>query len=207
MCLAAFQAFWGKAYKYFPLKTVFLTCITIFEIGSLVVAVAPSSTVIIVGRAIQGAGGAGITGGSFTILAFITEPKHLHKVMGHGFFESGVDMLLSLGPGTRWCLYPRCQLEMVFLCQLTSWRHRDSYYVDILQDAPTFSRCTCQAERNTFAFRYRWSRPHSHCVDVPAACITRRWCHIPLEQQCADRIACLIRLDNHCLRSTRVEAW
>jgi MFS transporter, DHA2 family, glioxin efflux transporter len=82
MCLAAFQAFWGKAYKFFPLKSVFLTCITIFEIGSLVVAVAPSSTVIIVGRAIQGAGGAGITDGCYIILAFITEPKHLHKVMG-----------------------------------------------------------------------------------------------------------------------------
>ncbi|EXJ93249.1 hypothetical protein A1O3_01806 [Capronia epimyces CBS 606.96] len=82
MCLAAFQAFWGKAYKYFPLKIVFLVCIVIFEVGSLVVALAQNSTTVIVGRAIQGAGGAGITGGCYVICAFITPPNRLPAVMG-----------------------------------------------------------------------------------------------------------------------------
>jgi MFS family permease len=48
----------------------------------LIVALAQNSTTIIVGRAIQGAGGAGITGGAYTICAFITQPKHLAPVMG-----------------------------------------------------------------------------------------------------------------------------
>lgn len=82
MSLAAFQAFWGKAYKYFPLKIVFLTCIGIFEIGSLIAALAPSSTVLILGRAIQGLGGAGVTGGCYIIFAFITPPKNMTAILG-----------------------------------------------------------------------------------------------------------------------------
>ncbi|EGX88301.1 MFS transporter, putative [Cordyceps militaris CM01] len=82
MSLAAFQAFWGKAYKYFALKIVFLSCIGIFEIGSLMAALAPNSNVLILGRAIQGLGGAGITGGCYTIFAFITPPKNMPAILG-----------------------------------------------------------------------------------------------------------------------------
>ena len=54
LTLGAFQSTWGKAYKYFPLKTSFLVSIAIFELGSLICAVAPNSTALIVGRAIAG---------------------------------------------------------------------------------------------------------------------------------------------------------
>jgi drug/metabolite transporter (DMT)-like permease len=33
--LAATQSLWGKAYKYFPIKSAFLLSIVIFEVGSL----------------------------------------------------------------------------------------------------------------------------------------------------------------------------
>jgi len=36
LTLASFQSFWGKLYKFSPVKLVFLACITIFEIGSLI---------------------------------------------------------------------------------------------------------------------------------------------------------------------------
>jgi MFS family permease len=36
LTLAAFQSTWGKAYKYFPLKSAFLVSIVIFELGSLI---------------------------------------------------------------------------------------------------------------------------------------------------------------------------
>ena len=64
LTFAAFQSMWGKAYRYWDLKWVYMVCIVIFEIGSLICAVADSSTTLIVGRAIAGGGGAGIASGS-----------------------------------------------------------------------------------------------------------------------------------------------
>jgi hypothetical protein len=64
LTLASFQSTWGKAYKYFPLKLSFLISIFIFEVGSLICAVANNSTTLIIGRAIAGAGGAGIASGA-----------------------------------------------------------------------------------------------------------------------------------------------
>lgn len=34
--VAATQSMWGRAYKYFPMKLVFLLSIFIFELGSLI---------------------------------------------------------------------------------------------------------------------------------------------------------------------------
>jgi len=113
MTLAAFQAFWGKAYKYFSLKTVFIVCILIFETGSLVVALAPSNFALIIGRAIQGAGGAGVSGGCYIIAAFITRPKHMAQVIG--LFTTAWACASVFGPvlggvftenvSWRWCFW------------------------------------------------------------------------------------------------------
>ncbi|BGP39612.1 hypothetical protein JCM10450v2_003580 [Rhodotorula kratochvilovae] len=56
----AFQPLAGRAFAFFPQKWVFLTALSIFEIGCLVAAVAPSSTVLILGRALQGLGYSGL---------------------------------------------------------------------------------------------------------------------------------------------------
>lgn len=69
------QSTWGKIYQNFPLKLSFLTAIFIFEVGSLICAVAPSSAVFIAGRVIAGIGSSGVGSGSYTIVAFIVEPK------------------------------------------------------------------------------------------------------------------------------------
>ena len=42
MTFASSQSMWGKAYKYFDLKTVFLITIAIFAIGSLICGTLPS---------------------------------------------------------------------------------------------------------------------------------------------------------------------
>lgn len=50
----ALQPMYGAIYKLFNVKLVYLGAVFIFEVGSLVSAVAPSSTAFIVGRAIAG---------------------------------------------------------------------------------------------------------------------------------------------------------
>ena len=74
MTNGGFQWWWGKAYKYFPLKITFLLSIFVFELGSLICGVAPSSMALIIGRAITGFGAAGIGTGAYTIIALVAEP-------------------------------------------------------------------------------------------------------------------------------------
>ena len=50
----AFQFMFGKMYSIFSLKVVYLTALCIFELGNLVSATAPTSTALVVGRAISG---------------------------------------------------------------------------------------------------------------------------------------------------------
>ncbi|KAJ5538318.1 Major facilitator superfamily domain general substrate transporter [Penicillium frequentans] len=53
LTLAAFQSAWGHIYQGFSLRVSFLVAIAIFEIGSLICALAPNSIALIIGRAIQ----------------------------------------------------------------------------------------------------------------------------------------------------------
>lgn len=50
-------------------KWVFMFFLGIFELGSLLCGVATSSKMLIVGRAVAGMGGSGITNGALTIIA------------------------------------------------------------------------------------------------------------------------------------------
>lgn len=62
----AFQFMFGKMYTVFSIKAVFMTALFIFELGSLLSAVAPTSTALVVGRAVSGIGSAGVVAGVFT---------------------------------------------------------------------------------------------------------------------------------------------
>jgi MFS family permease len=82
MTFGGLQSTWGKLYKYLPIKLWYLISILIFELGSIVCAVAKNPTTLIVGRAIQGVGGSGVTVGLFSIVGFATPPAKRPQYLG-----------------------------------------------------------------------------------------------------------------------------
>ncbi|KAF4125703.1 MFS transporter, DHA2 family, glioxin efflux transporter [Geosmithia morbida] len=108
-----FQSTWGKIYQSFPLKMSFFTAVFIFEVGSLICAVAPSSPAFIAGRVIAGFGSSGVGSGSYTIVAYISEPKRRanHTAFLGAIFGIGsvlgplVGGAFSTSLTWRWCFY------------------------------------------------------------------------------------------------------
>lgn len=70
LCTTSLQPSFGRIYTYFDVKWTFVVALAIFEVGSIVCATAKNSPMLIVGRAIAGAGGAGLYSGGMTILGY-----------------------------------------------------------------------------------------------------------------------------------------
>lgn len=64
-----FQLFFGRLYSFFSIKWVFLSAVFLFELGSLLCGIAPSSVALIVGRAVAGIGSSGLFSGGILIIA------------------------------------------------------------------------------------------------------------------------------------------
>jgi MFS family permease len=77
---SAFTLSFGKIYTYYSVKFTYLISLGLFELGSLICAVTPSSAGLIVGRAIAGFGSAGLFPGSVIILSRIA-PLHQRPLL------------------------------------------------------------------------------------------------------------------------------
>jgi MFS family permease len=62
------QPTFGKVYTYFPIKTIFLFALLCFEAGSLICALAPSSSIFMLGRVVAGLGAAAVFSGGMILI-------------------------------------------------------------------------------------------------------------------------------------------
>ena len=113
LCSCAFQFGFAKAYKLFSIKAVFIFNNIIFLTGSLCCALAPSSPVFILGRAVSGVGFAGELAGCFALLGHIL-PLHKRPVFS-GLMAAVESCAIISAPivggaltqslGWRWCFW------------------------------------------------------------------------------------------------------
>lgn len=109
----SFQFMFGKIYSMFSAKVVFLVSLGVFEGGSLMCALAPTSTAFVVGRAVGGLGCAGILNGSFVVLTQCVPVRRraLYGALG-GTAETAASVagpliggLLTTKLNWRWCFW------------------------------------------------------------------------------------------------------
>ncbi|KAH8203347.1 hypothetical protein TruAng_002442 [Truncatella angustata] len=73
----ALQPTFGRLYYTMSLKITFCVCVVFFLAGSIICALAPNSPALIVGRAVQGCGCAGIHAGVLSIMAFLVSKEKM----------------------------------------------------------------------------------------------------------------------------------
>ncbi|OQE47447.1 hypothetical protein PENCOP_c001G01603 [Penicillium coprophilum] len=109
----ATQVAWGKLYTMYPAKWVFLTGVAIFEIGSLICGVSPTSGALIAGRSISGLGAGSVNAGAIVIVTNTIPARKRPIYLGclgcvHGIVSvSGplIGGLLTDHASWRWCFY------------------------------------------------------------------------------------------------------
>ncbi|KIK64957.1 hypothetical protein GYMLUDRAFT_258504 [Collybiopsis luxurians FD-317 M1] len=90
LSMTPLQPTFGKVYKMFSVKYVYISSLIIFEVGSIIGASAPNSFTLIVGRAVSGVGAAAIfVGGMAIVMNAVPKNQHaLHISLLQSMFGS-----------------------------------------------------------------------------------------------------------------------
>ncbi|KAL5379303.1 hypothetical protein DPSP01_008575 [Paraphaeosphaeria sporulosa] len=126
LAAAALQPLSGKIYTYVKIKHVFLAHLFVFELGSLICAVANSSSMLIGGRALAGLGAAGLMNGGLNILTNSTplEKRPLYTGIMIGIGQMGLVSGPLIGGALtehatwRWCFYMNLPIGAVTAAML-----------------------------------------------------------------------------------------
>ncbi|KEF58863.1 uncharacterized protein A1O9_03706 [Exophiala aquamarina CBS 119918] len=113
LCTASLQPLTGKIYTYFSLKYSFLAFLGGFELGSLICALAKSSAMLVIGRAVAGMGASGLINGALTILTVAAPPSKRPTLLAIIMAMAGAGQLLGPLVGGaltqhvswRWCFW------------------------------------------------------------------------------------------------------
>ncbi|KIV78873.1 hypothetical protein PV11_06479 [Exophiala sideris] len=107
------QPSFGKVYTYFNVKWTYMLALAIFELGSVLCGAAQSSTMLIVGRAVAGAGAAALFSGGMTIIGYSVPLRR--RPIYIGLLSSMFGIASVVGPilggaftdrvSWRWCFY------------------------------------------------------------------------------------------------------
>ncbi|KAJ5635141.1 uncharacterized protein N7484_008454 [Penicillium longicatenatum] len=91
-----FIFFFARLYTVFSMKTIFLVSMSLFELGSLLCTIAPTSATFIIGRAVAGLGSSGIQTGGIVLL---TSCLPVHKrPFWTGVIGAGANVALLIAP-------------------------------------------------------------------------------------------------------------
>lgn len=93
---ATSQLLFGRLYKLYGMKWVFLSTVVIFEIGSAICGAAPNSDAFIAGRAIAGFASAGVFSGCMLIIILLV-PLHKRPIF-QGMFGAVFAIASVMGP-------------------------------------------------------------------------------------------------------------
>jgi MFS family permease len=127
LCLCSLQPIAGKLYVNFSLKWTFVAFVGVFLLGSLLCGAAASSDMFILGRAVAGAGGAGVFSGSLSILAIVVplSKRALYTAALSSLFGVAtitgpiIGGALTTNVSWRWCFYLNLPPGAVTLLVLT----------------------------------------------------------------------------------------